>query len=143
MDLALFFILPLIGGFAFATGFDLLRYSTGRQDSQRLYYQAAKIGVGISMSAPTPCRRRPASRDASVGANAQTSDAARKRPTLLSRGVAKTGGQFPGPSTRPTQPSPSWRSAPDSGPMPVPFGCEAAGEEKRRTTKGPTSRGHA
>jgi len=31
--------LPLIG--AFATGFDLLRYRTGRQDSQRLYDQAA------------------------------------------------------------------------------------------------------
>lgn len=45
MDLALFFILPLIGGFAFATSFDLLRYRTGREDSQRLYYRAALIGV--------------------------------------------------------------------------------------------------
>jgi len=49
VDLALFFVLPLIGGFAFATGFDLLRYSTGRQDSQRLYYQAAKIGVLLAV----------------------------------------------------------------------------------------------
>jgi hypothetical protein len=49
VDLALFFVLPLIGGFAFATGFDLLRYRTGRQDSQRLYYQAAKIGVVLAV----------------------------------------------------------------------------------------------
>jgi hypothetical protein len=49
VDLALFFVLPLIGGFAFATGFDLLRYRTGRQDSQRLYYQAALIGVLLAL----------------------------------------------------------------------------------------------
>ena len=45
MDLALFFVLPLIGGFAFATTFDLLRYRTGREEAQRLYYRAALIGV--------------------------------------------------------------------------------------------------
>lgn len=50
MDLALFFVLPLIGGFAFATGFDLLRYRTGRQDSQRLYYLAAMIGVLLALA---------------------------------------------------------------------------------------------
>ena len=49
MDLALFFILPLIGGFAFATGFDLLRYRTGRQGSQRLYQPAAMIGVPLAV----------------------------------------------------------------------------------------------
>ena len=49
MDLALFFVLPLIGGFAFATDFDLYRYRTGRQDSQRLYYLAAKIGVLLAL----------------------------------------------------------------------------------------------
>lgn len=51
MDLALFFVLPLIGAFAFATGFDLLRYRTGRQDSQRLYYQAAMIGTSSPLQA--------------------------------------------------------------------------------------------
>ena len=50
MDLALFFVLPLIGGFAFATTFDLLRYRTGREDSQRLYYRAALIGVLLAMT---------------------------------------------------------------------------------------------
>lgn len=50
MDLALFFILPLIGGFAFATTFDLLRYRTGREDSQRLYYRAALIGVLLALA---------------------------------------------------------------------------------------------
>lgn len=41
MDLALFFVLPLIGGFVFVTDFELLRYRTIREDSQRLYYRAA------------------------------------------------------------------------------------------------------
>lgn len=50
MDLALFFVLPLIGGFAFATTFDLLRYRTGREDSQRLYYRAALIGVLLALA---------------------------------------------------------------------------------------------
>lgn len=45
MDVALFFVLPLIGGFAFATQFSLLRYRTGREESQRLYYRAALYGV--------------------------------------------------------------------------------------------------
>lgn len=45
MDVALFFVLPLIGGFAFATQFLLLRYRTGREESQRLYYRAALYGV--------------------------------------------------------------------------------------------------
>jgi hypothetical protein len=49
VDLALFFVLPLIGGFAFSTGLDLLRYQTGRQDSQRLYYLAAMIGVLLAL----------------------------------------------------------------------------------------------
>ena len=38
MDLPLFFTLPLIGGFAFVTGFFLLRWRSARQDAQRLYY---------------------------------------------------------------------------------------------------------
>ena len=45
MDVAFFFVLPLIGGFAFATQFSLLRYGTGREESQRLYYRAALYGV--------------------------------------------------------------------------------------------------
>ncbi len=53
MDLALFFVLPLIGGFAFATTFDLLRYRTGREDSQRLYYRAALIGVLLAAGGAT------------------------------------------------------------------------------------------
>jgi hypothetical protein len=45
VDLALFFVLPLIGGFAFVTQLSLLRYRTGREESQRLYYRAALWGL--------------------------------------------------------------------------------------------------
>ena len=45
MDFALLFVLPLIGGFAFVTRFTLLRYTTGREESQRLYYRAALWGL--------------------------------------------------------------------------------------------------
>lgn len=45
MDVALLFLLPLIGGFAFVTRFLLLRYQTGREESQRLYYRAALYGL--------------------------------------------------------------------------------------------------
>lgn len=51
MELALFFVLPLIGGFAFATTFELLRYRTGREEAQRLYYRAALIGVVLAVLA--------------------------------------------------------------------------------------------
>lgn len=51
MELALFFVLPLIGGFAFVTGFLLLRYKTGREDAQRLYYRAALFGVFLAFIA--------------------------------------------------------------------------------------------
>jgi hypothetical protein len=51
VDLALFFVLPLIGGFAFVTGFMLLRFRTGREDAQRLYYRAALYGVWLALAA--------------------------------------------------------------------------------------------
>lgn len=51
MDLPLFFTLPLIGGFAFATGFFLLRWRSARQDAQRLYYRAAVWGGVLSIVA--------------------------------------------------------------------------------------------
>jgi hypothetical protein len=38
-------VLPVIGGFAFITRFTLLRYWTGREESQRLYYRAAFWGI--------------------------------------------------------------------------------------------------
>ena len=51
MDITLFFVLPLIGGFAFVTGFLLLSYKTGRQEAQRLYYRAALYGVILAIGA--------------------------------------------------------------------------------------------
>ena len=51
MDLPLFFTLPLIGGFAFVTGFFLLRWRSARQDGQRLYYRAAVWGGLLTIAA--------------------------------------------------------------------------------------------
>ena len=51
MDLALLFVLPLVGGFAFVTRFALLRYATGREESQRLYYRAAFYGLIFAIGA--------------------------------------------------------------------------------------------
>jgi hypothetical protein len=51
MDVALLFVLPLIGGFAFVTQFSLLRYRTGREESQRLYYRAALYGLVFAVIA--------------------------------------------------------------------------------------------
>ncbi len=51
MDLTLFFVLPLIGGFAFVTKLSLLRYKTGREEAQRLYYRAALYGVVLAIAA--------------------------------------------------------------------------------------------
>ncbi|HEY4065406.1 MAG TPA: hypothetical protein VGM74_00790, partial [Burkholderiaceae bacterium] len=51
MDLTLFFVLPLIGGFAFVTRLSLLRYKTGREEAQRLYYRAALYGVVLAIAA--------------------------------------------------------------------------------------------
>lgn len=49
MDLPLFFTLPLIGGFAFVTGFFPLRWRSARQDAQRLYYRAAVWGGVLTL----------------------------------------------------------------------------------------------
>ena len=43
--------MPLIGGFAFVTRLSLLRYKTGREESQRLYYRAALCGVVLAVVA--------------------------------------------------------------------------------------------
>ncbi len=45
MDIALLFVLPLIGGFALVTRFEPLRYRAGRVEAQRLYYDAAACAV--------------------------------------------------------------------------------------------------
>lgn len=49
MDVALLFVLPLIGGFTFAKNFLLVRYQAAREDGQRLYYRAALFGVLFSV----------------------------------------------------------------------------------------------
>jgi hypothetical protein len=48
MDIALLFFFPLIGGFTFATTFLPLRYAAAREETQRLYYRAAVLGVLLS-----------------------------------------------------------------------------------------------
>ena len=50
MDLPLFFTLPLIGGYAFVTGFFSLRWRSARQDAQRLYYRAAVWGAWLGLA---------------------------------------------------------------------------------------------
>lgn len=49
MDVALLFVLPLIGGFTFAKNFLLVQYQAAREDGQRLYYRAALFGVLLSV----------------------------------------------------------------------------------------------
>jgi hypothetical protein len=51
VDLPLFFTLPLIGGYAFVTGFFALRWRSARQDAQRLYYRAAVWGGVLTLVA--------------------------------------------------------------------------------------------
>ncbi len=49
MDVALLFFLPLIGGFLFVERFYGTRFRAARQETQRLYYQAAAWGVLLSI----------------------------------------------------------------------------------------------
>jgi hypothetical protein len=49
VDLALFFFLPLLGGVSFSLSFCVTSYQAARQDTQRLYYRAATVGILFSL----------------------------------------------------------------------------------------------
>lgn len=50
MDVALLFFLPLLGGFLFVVSFYGTRYRVARQETQRVYYQAAFWGALLSVA---------------------------------------------------------------------------------------------